>query len=390
MDGLFNIAVAQFGKLDSAGQVSAWEDGTRLSASLARSLQTEFASSPNLSGVQVRAQDVGLVQGQTPGARDDAARRIANNLHADIVIYGYLEQQGDTTVFVPRFYINNRRDISGQQAVSVLNGAEELVGTNQLGSPVPTSESLGGALVVNDTLKSRLDALTYFTEGLAYLVAHQAGKAIDWFGRAADPTVWADEQGKEVIYLFLGTAYMQRNQPGDLDLARQAYQKSHDLNPHYARAYIGLGNVSYEKYRRDQADRTNLDQAAAFYQNALDANDQTLTLLIEAKVYFSLGNIHNAQAQTGQPQLFSQAEGELKQVITAYQKNEQDPDLKALAAYAYLGLGIARERGAQDYAGAANYYQACLAIVGDNLQVQQLAEAQLEIVRKQLGSPTPP
>src|SRR5205807_1595416 len=126
-------------------------------------------------------------------------------------------------------------------------GAEEILGASHVGTPVAMPENLSRSLP-SQMLRSRIEALTQFTLGLERLIQRDSPAAVNWFQRAVTTPGWRNNEGKEVAYLLLGTALRARNQPGDLDLALQAYWTSADLNPQYARAHIGLGNVYYDQF----------------------------------------------------------------------------------------------------------------------------------------------
>ncbi len=368
MSGIVNFAVAEFGQINESGAVVKWENGPRLSQSLYQQLERELNDIRALTGrFQLRHEGVGLITGSSSAARTETAGRTADQLRAQLVIYGNLERRGTQTMFSPEFY------------VSGLRGAEELVGPNRLGTPVVSEgreDSLGYALVLSDALKARSEALTLFTVGLTYHVMGQPGSAVEFFERARGVQPWADSDGKEVVYLFLGTAYKERNGEGDLERARDAYLTAAQLNPQYARAYIGLGNLYYEEFNRsDMSDLSLIDRAIAEYDRASAATVKPETAYVDAKVHVNLGNAYVVKAQAGEPALFTRAQTEYTQVVADYERGRND--IQQFAAQAYLGLGLIYDLAAGDTANAAESYRRAINAATSNKEVEQMAQARL-------------
>ncbi len=379
MTGLFNIAVADFGQLDERGHVKPWDDGARLSTSLADKLRDELALIPDFNGItQVRHEGIGPVQGSDADGRREAARQLAEEkLKANLVIYGNLEKRGDANVFVPEFYVTE------------IKNAEELVGPSDLGAPITvTASGLGGGLTLSGALGPRNTALVLFTVGLAYLSVDKPDSAVDYFEQAAQVKGWEDVDGKEVLYLFLGTAYAGRNKDGDLDRSRAAYDTAKNLNLEYARAYIGLGNLDYIEFdRSNPPDLNQLDRAIAHYVQAEQAKEKPAASFAEAKIHLSLGNAYVLKAQYGQTDWFEPAQNKYQQVVTEYEQRR--PQLKTMAARAYFGLGVVYERWKQDYARAAEYYRKCIGAAEDDKGMRQLAETQLKAIEPLFSTATP-
>lgn len=368
MTGILNFAIAEFGQVNERGEVVPWDNGSRLSQSLYQRLEREFQGSSALTGIaQVRHQGVGLVKGRTPAERTAAAAKIAEQLKAHLVIYGNLERQGDQVLFAPEFY------------VSGLDGAEELVGPSRLGTPVyagAQGESLGYALILSDKLKARSEALTHFTVGLTYLLAGLPHNAVPFFEEARSVEPWPESEGKEVVHLFLGTAYRSRGQEGDLDRALASYAAAARLNPEYARAYVGLGTVYYEAFRRtDHSDPALLDLAIAQYERASAATIKPETAAVDARLRVNLGNAFVVKAQLGEPHLYARAAEEYQRVIEEYERGR--PRVQLLAAYAYLGLGIVYEQSSDDVIRAAESYRKAVSAAAGNREIEQLARDRL-------------
>lgn len=369
MSGGFNILVAEFGRANSKGAVESWEGSSQLSQSLLQQLRDELTDiSVDLPRIEVRHESVGLVKGASIEQRTQDTRSLAKQHGADLVLYGNIADGPSGVSFTPEFYLDELQ-----------READELVGHDKLGSPITLGPSqLGNRSLIRGELAVRTRVLVLFTVGLAYLKLENYSKALEYFDRADQIGGWKETEGKEVLYLFVGTAYRQREGPGDAASARQAYERAIHLNPSYARPHLGLGNVYYEGYRRDLSDETALDQALAHYEEARNIEPSDSSIYEKAKVHLTLGNGYLVKAQAGHPEFFSQAEREYKYVVQIGEESEKE--FEALVAGSLLGLGIVKERRDQDCIAAARYYRKSIAKAGRFENVKGLAQNQLKIV----------
>lgn len=329
MDGLFNIAIARFGRIDEPGTVVLWEERAQLSASIADTIRTELEKHADLkAAIQVQHDCSGPVLATSDDDQYAALQRMADVAQADLVIYGTYEQHNQRESFTPRFYVRG----------DGLYQAEELIGMDQLGAPVT-----GSAMVFRDAIECRTEAITLFVTGLAYFRAAHHDSAVRLFERTTRLDCWEDTDGKEVAYLYLGSAYLARGDEGDLDRALTSFLTATDLNPDYARPYIGQGHVYYEQFRTTH-EAELLDQAIGAYTRALDASFQPDTVPIQAKVHLSLGNVYLTRAyltDTPDPaQWFSLAEIEYQQVLEDYTSHPDNQLLQELAAATYCSLSL--------------------------------------------------
>lgn len=293
MSGSFNVAVAEFGQLDADGQVRSSQDGRLLSEWIFKDLQEEYKSLPpefvpqlwhdSLGLAQKRAK-IGIVAGRTPQERQQTAAKLAARINAHLVIYGNLDVDQNPGSFIPEFYVSA---LTGQ--------ADEILGTHQLGTPILLDIPIDlhnpvTGLALNAPLSLRAAVLTRFTVGLMYDMAGLPQKAYDVFQQMeADLSDWKEEEGKEILYLFQGreAASLKRE-----DEAAQAYEKALGINPDYARAYIGLGNLHYERAKKLPSDKLlesgELDQAIDFYRKGLEVAPRSPGAMIEAKSHLAL------------------------------------------------------------------------------------------------------
>lgn len=379
MSGLFNVAVAEFGQVGPDGKVTTWESGARLSRSISERLAQEFAAAPGLgSVVQVRHERVGVITGRTSGERAERARLRAEALNAHVLIYGLLDRSGGQARFVPQFYISEEG----------FANAAELVGDERLGSPMalPNANDLSTNLELNESLRPRTQALTLFAVGLAYFVSHNEERASALFEEAVNVQGWNNPEGKEVIYLFLGSARKASDAPDSLAKAQDAYEAAIRLNPEYARGYIGLGNVAYEQFRRDGNKSFELiSQAIAWYERAAHAKAQPSQAYADVKILISLGNGYLARAQLGQPNDFAVAEQYFQVVVEAYQAGARDID--AYTSQAQFGLGVIAERCDHDQSAALQHYMLARDLAGADNGLRRQAEIQMQAV--EAATPTP-
>jgi tetratricopeptide (TPR) repeat protein len=293
MTGLFNVAVAEFGQLDANGQVHSSQDGLLLSRWIYRGLQDEYESLPrefaaqlwhdSLDLTQKRAR-IGIVSGRTPDERQQMAMKLADRINARVIIYGNLDVDQSPASFIPEFYVS---PLSGQ--------ADEIIGAHQLGTPITLELPIdlrdpADGLSLNATLSTRSAVLIQFTIGLMYDLANQPQKALGVFQAMTDPGLgWQDAEGKEILYLFIGRELHLLKRE---DEAIAAYQTALGINPNYARAYIGLGNIHYERAKRSTTDeRLALDelaQAIGEYRDAVEVAPVSPGAVVEVKSHLAL------------------------------------------------------------------------------------------------------
>jgi tetratricopeptide (TPR) repeat protein len=355
MTGEFNVAVAQFGQVGADGEVQSSEDSQRLSQWLFERLEVEYESlSPELV-VQVWHDSldlgvtIGIVPGSTPQARAESAAELAQKINADMVIYGNLAVHEEPARFAPEFY------------VAELPEAEEIVGHHELGAPVSVQipiDRLGTRLQVNQKLTARAKALSLFTIGLAWEVAGNPAKALEFFRQVEQIEDWKDNEGKEIVYLFIGREALflwldgeEREQE-----ALSAFEKALALNSNYARAYVGLGNFYGQKAERlldemrsepaDQAIAMEFDQfiteAIGKYRRALETEPDSAEAQVQIKAHLALGGAYRAKGNASIIRTEYDAADSL--LDTAIDETQtalsliQEQDYRNLGQ-AYLGLG---------------------------------------------------
>jgi tetratricopeptide (TPR) repeat protein len=336
MTGDLKIAVARFRGLDAQGRIVQLDASDELAASMYMFLDEELQSlNRDHFDIEIWPPDrTGWIDGATPEARAKSARELADHDHirADIIIYGTLEARPDEIRLAPEFYI----------AEAKLPGAEELVGTYQFGSIIRspgTTENPASKRELRDQLLTRTGALAQFIIGLGYYATDGFEKADRYFQAAESTKGWDDRDGKEVLYLFLGTTANKRE---DLQAAQMYYARASGLNPEYARARLGLGEVQYHTSRGSglcepgTIDADGLRKAIAMYQSALDG-PSPLQANIPAKTAFFVGRAYLCLSRAHVSDYREDAAREFKKVIDEYRGNQR---IQNLAADAHANLGI--------------------------------------------------
>ena len=405
MTGEFNIAIAEFGEVDKNGRIRASESGEILSATIFNRVKKEMQNLPSDLTVQVWHNEMNpgvrldYLPGDTGEDRARAAMTVAKKINADVVIYGNLRQLRQGSRFLPEFYVAELKD------------AGELLGAHTLGTEIPirgSLDSLRGTLRFNEEFSARANALTLFTIGLALEAAGYPDRALEKFWQAEAIDGWDDEEGKEVLYLFIGREanflWLEGEDRGDEVLA--AMQKALEINPEYGRAYIGLGNyhvrVSEQQFetihtlRREEGAAVDSDtvlqassrfnqetnQAVRFYREALENLPATGSDLVETKVHLALGGTHIRQADLLYlSDEYGTAVTFLDLAAAEYEKARdlaEDDDYRHLAL---AQLGVARanhqkgniQKSLQDleeshalYKKALYSYEACIALAQED------------------------
>jgi len=374
MNGIFNIAVAQFGGLDAQGNVVESTVASDLSEAVYKTISTEVAAlnqTEALKGFNIEVlppADTGPIRGALATQRVDAARDLAKARKIDVIIYGNLSIDAETTSFVPEFYLSDQK----------LHYAEELIGPYSFGSQI---EARGNAVrdVTASTelialLNGRAKALAEFVMGLSYYTNGRLDQAAERFSAAEQIPGWADTAGKEVLYLFLGNAANRRSAPTALSpAARQQllaaaqgyYQHALQLNKEYSRAWIGGGEVQFLLTRGGDCgaktvDAAGLRQALADFRHAATVRDQPPGAAITTKVAFGVGRVYLCLSHAGVEDQWAAAEQQFKTVIADFESDQGNLVKKLLASEAHANLGLLywERPAASDAALADNYRRA--------------------------------
>ncbi len=371
MTGTFNLAVAEFGQINPSGQVVSSAVGDQVSQRLYQGLQIELNNlSPadranfqpqvwqdSLPITQKRVK-IGVIPGDTPQARWAAACRLAQTIHASVVIYGDLPSS-TSDEFIPEFAV---RDNPGLRL-----DADEIVGSHQIiqGLSFQLLGQVGqpnADLAVNMQVNSWTQILSLFSIGIMYDLQGRSDLALATFQKARDSLDpgQAGEAG-EVLWFFIGREELILSNPASqgasssqdhsahLANAEAAFQESLKLNPDYARAHLGLGSVYFSHAQdlttQERLKTSDLANAISQYQQALAGAASSAGALIDVKARLGLAEtlILQGEAQRDQNQL-AQAGDSFAQAVQAASESLQ-PLISAqeirLLAQAYLTMGEA-------------------------------------------------
>jgi tetratricopeptide (TPR) repeat protein len=379
MTGDFNVAVAQFGGGTDQGNDSGGI-GERVSRLVVRCLdlrydRTDFGLNP-----ETEHDEVGTIT-----EKRDAAK-VARIMGADVVLFGSVHDYGEEVELYPMFYVADQPDTG------------ELTGEHGLALPIRFRESemddVEAVSSVDDVegasrdVCSRTDILVKVTGALIFRSGGNLGAAYDLIQEAINEAEGQDQfDGQEMLYLV--AAVINRLQ-GDYEAAAENLDKALELNPNYARAYIGLGNIHYAQFdfekRPDEAlldkAQTNYEEALEAYKRALEAGEHPQGAHIIEKANVSIGNVYYRRGRlANDAKLFAKAVDHYELAVAEYEKTEPE-EFRGPIAQAYFSTGKAYEKQ-KDYAQAALAYRRSV-FLADNTKLRLNALA--HYIRMTFGS----
>ncbi len=327
MTGDFNVVVTEFDGRDASGQPVRSDVASELSMSLSRTLEQELASIES-AVVTVRgpAEAGRLEGGASAEERVLAARGLAEQIDADVVIYGWLD--ATRTTLQPEFYLRER----------ALADAQELLGSFRLGSAisgaVPLDNEPAAAISVRQRLSSRARAISELVLGLSFFRLQQYADAERHFDGAIGAQGWPDGDGKEILYLFRGST---AGALGKLPEAADWYDRALELNPQFARARLGLAEVRFQEAKGTcepgDVDADGLREARDAFRATLSATDQPASANVSAKAHLSIARVDLCISQAEVEDRWDEASAEAGIVVAAYEAG--DDSLGQLAAEAH-------------------------------------------------------
>jgi hypothetical protein len=266
----FNVAVAPFGELRN-GQVEDSATAELLSQWVAEGLTQEkpvyeaaFGNPIEVwhDGLSplIKRTTIGIIEGSNEQIRQGNAEERANDINANVIIYGVLEPQADgSEALTIEFYV--KPDLS--------TPIESRFGHEQMGDPIrlpiafnPNETGTGNSAAVWETVINRGRSLAWIirtldrerrglkSEMIAVIDRAEAAANSTESGRLRWPERGA---GKEVIYTLKGEAELElayadracgEESRTRTALAESAFQKAIASNEAYALAQVGLGNVA--------------------------------------------------------------------------------------------------------------------------------------------------
>lgn len=350
MTGEFRIAIASFAEQggdlpDKVGYTVADGIHTRLSGDL-----REITVGPK---VEIWGPDrIGVIRGKTPEERAQNAAILAKETQAYMVIYGRVESIDGQMYVTPEFYLDTQGFSEGSEII----GQYELVSTFF----VAASNNPAWFYDFNRKMYTRSDVISSFAIGLSYFAIQDYETALEIFQKLNSLDSWDDIHSRKVLYALLGFT---AGKVGDYELTETMLAQSLEIDPEYARPYIGLANVAYMRSLLLVQESTNpadidfslLQECDALLEQARQAKNKPPLAEVETKIHFAQGQCSMMTTYSGRSDSFDLAVQEFEQVIAAYDdgKNSRVQEL-AGEAYARLAL-IFSLTDSPDQAG--QYYQ---------------------------------
>jgi tetratricopeptide (TPR) repeat protein len=342
----YNVVVTEFDARDPAGRAVHSDAASDLSQRLATALSKDVETvGPGL--IEVRSpEQAGRLAGSTPEERAREARRLADQINADVVVYGWLDES--RTTLQPEFYVRDR----------VLQDAQELVGSFRLGSAIREAAAIdvekAAGIELRETLVSRAKALSELVFGLSYFRLGRFSDAAQHFDVALDAPGWPDSDGKEILYLFRGSS---AGALGDLAAARQWFDRALAINPAFARARLGLAEVGFQEAKgrceRGEVDSQALLAARGAYQDVLAATDQPASANVAAKAHLGIARVDVCISQAELENRWEEAATEAGIVVSKFEAG--DDSLRELASEAHGVIAISSLPVTGDPNAAAHY-----------------------------------
>lgn len=325
----FRVAVAEFQSVGQPGVPQCAADGAELSNWLAAALERRPQDLPSYVPYTILPPaQIGQVQGDDPVQRNQRAAELAAQHGATVVIYGTIsaDEEGRCQV-QPAFHV----------APSAFSYASEITGSSGLGSPVgfaPPLDAAAALAPVNKELVARAEVLRLIVAGLEEMYGAGFAAAAERFSAALAQPGWSDADGKEVGYLLQGAAELRRyDQSTDseekaqaLSRAWRAFDRARQIDPAYARSYLGLGAVALQQANPTAPcalDTDKLAEALRHYEMAFQARDPQDPTYVQVAAEFGLGQVHVAGAEAHDSRYFGLCPGIA----------QDDASLAALAVY---------------------------------------------------------
>ncbi len=304
LTGTFNVALMRFGEEDDGDSLLPSAAGSVYSQSIFAALQAEFAASEPLLGEGVQVEgwlapadlhapgvDDGVILGGSESERAQIAAWLADELDAQMVIYGYLAQGESEKELEVEFYV----------APEFGEEVGQIAGRYTLGDGVTVPADPAGLdrISVARLLGQRAEALAGVTVGLILDLLGDHENALMVFGAlAADLDSTEQASIAQLLDYFIGR---QQLFLGRYDEAEATLLRTIDANPGAARAHIVLGSVylkrAGEQMAAERGPATELvEEALRHYQLAMDnaSGDE----LVEQSSRLALGSAYVVAGQS--------------------------------------------------------------------------------------------
>ena len=377
MSGDFRIAVTGFAEQPVPSDTNI---GSELAENVFLHLQKNIDEA-NLDFIIVvwGPEDVGVIQGVDETERAVAAAQLAEEIGADLIVYGIIDHSEATWQILPEFYV----------ATTEFYEAEDITGPHKLGSPLSFIKQGNRAeqIETSQDLTERTQILTQIAIGLAYYAIFDYDQAYETFSSLTELDAWEELEGQEVVYLLTGNAAIKSE---NLELAEEHYQASLDLDSSYSRGFLGIAGVHYLRAMEpaiaendySKIDMAELELAITNFKLAASASKQPLLANITEKVHFGLGQAYLAQAFAGDERMLNQAGVEFSAVIAAYGTGENQT-LRQLAAESHGRLGL-MYLFSDNNEKALEAYETAVTLLYDNPERQTIYQERVDDLKADL------
>ncbi len=299
MQGTFNIAVAEFGEMDSNGEIHPSETGELMSEWAVNYLRSELPKEdanllvwPNESkfftGTRVK-----LVQ-------PDTAEKTASTINADLLLYGYIDTRSKPPQLILNFWVAPQNEYK----------FEDMLGNIRIGKPIRVVDLSNPGIEVRSELERQSTTVAFIAMGLAQQQLGQSEDALEDFLTAENTA-----QQSEMVQFFIGREYLfisdlQSDRQEELwQKAEDAFLKAITINDQYARAYISLGALNMKRATSlvdqvlelrqapDPQAMQWVEQAIGSYQKVLDLkpDSEEYGNPVEEVARLALGNAYRLQ-----------------------------------------------------------------------------------------------
>lgn len=263
-DGTFNIAVAAFGEMDSNGEIRSSKTSELMSSWSANYLRDELKKEdPNLEVWP--NQTIFFRRTSVPLTKPETAEKIASDLNADLLLYGYLDTRSDPPQLALNFWVAPQDKFK----------FEDIQGSTQIGKPIRVVNLNDPGISVQGELERQSIAVAFIAMGLAQEQLGQSQDALAAFLKAEESAPQS-----EVVQFFIGREYLflaelQPDQQEEFwQKAEDAFLKAIDINDQFPKAYLGLGSV-YMKRSAELLD-TAIASSQAVDPLAIQLANQTI------------------------------------------------------------------------------------------------------------------